>query len=97
MRVDVRIVPVARTADGKIAEAELHFSEAPLEGMKLVGFGVWEPTPGKGRNVTFPSRNYTLNNARRTFSLLRPIADVDAGRAVRELVLAAYAAWEATR
>ncbi len=27
---------------GKLADAELHFTEGPLSGLKLVGFGVWE-------------------------------------------------------
>ena len=41
---------------GKLADAELHFSEGPLEGLKLIGFGVWERRGGNGRNVTFPAR-----------------------------------------
>ena len=27
---------------GKLADAELHFSGGPLDGLKLVGFAVWE-------------------------------------------------------
>ena len=42
---------------GKLADAELHFSGGPLDGLKLVGFGVWERKQG-GRNVTFPARQY---------------------------------------
>lgn len=34
---------------GKLADAELHFSGGPLDGLKLVGFGVWERRDG-GRN-----------------------------------------------
>ena len=41
---------------GKLAEAELHFSSGPLEGLKLIGFAVWERKTGNGRNVTFPAR-----------------------------------------
>ena len=40
---------------GKVADAELHFSGGPLDGLKLVGFSVWE-RKGGGRNVTFPAR-----------------------------------------
>jgi hypothetical protein len=40
---------------GKLAEAELYFTEGVLEGLKLVGFGVWERRTGVGRNVTFPA------------------------------------------
>jgi hypothetical protein len=38
---------------GKLAEAEVHFSEGPLAGLKLIGFSVWERRGGAGRNVTF--------------------------------------------
>ena len=31
---------------GKLAEAELHFSDGPLEGLKLIGFSVWERRGG---------------------------------------------------
>ena len=41
---------------GKLAEAELHFSDGPLAGLKLIGFAVWERRGGSGRNVTFPAR-----------------------------------------
>jgi hypothetical protein len=97
MNVTVTIVPSADHAKGKLADAELHFHGGPLDGMKLVGFGVWELTPGKKRNVTFPARQYTVNGDRRTFSLLRPSLDPAKAQAMRDLVLAAYAAWEATQ
>lgn len=63
---------------GKLAETELHFTEGVLEGLRLVGFGVWERKGGAGQNVTFPARQYTVNGERRSFSLLRPIADATA-------------------
>jgi hypothetical protein len=96
----VKFVEGDTEGTGKIADAELHFfPPSSLEGMKLVGFAVWEPTKGKGRNVTFPSRPYRVGGGRRTFALLRPIVDKDpvAGNALRDFILAAYAAWEATR
>ncbi len=31
---------------GKLADAELHFTSGPLEGLKLIGFGVWERANG---------------------------------------------------
>ena len=40
---------------GKLADAEIHFTSGPLQGLKLVGFGIWERRTG-GRNVTFPAR-----------------------------------------
>jgi hypothetical protein len=51
---------------GKLADAELHFSGGPLDGLKLVGFAVWERKTG-GRNVTFPARQYSVNGERRSF------------------------------
>ena len=81
---------------GKLADAELHFTEGVLDGLKLVGFGVWERRSGTGRNVTFPARQYSVNGERRSFALLRPIADVTAQDRVREMVLAAYAEFEET-
>ena len=79
---------------GKLADAELHFSEGVLDGLKLIGFSVWERRSGGGRNVTFPARTYSVNGERRSFSLLRPIADATAQDRIRELVLEAYAEYE---
>src|SRR5207247_106662 len=45
-----------------------------LDGLKLIGFAVWERKNG-GRNVTFPARQYSVNGERRSFALLRPVAD----------------------
>ena len=79
---------------GKLADAELHFTAGPLEGLKLIGFGIWERRGGSGRNVTFPARQYAVNGERRSFALLRPIVDSAAQERIRELVLEAYAAYE---
>ena len=79
---------------GKLAEAELHFTGGPLDGLKLIGFGIWERRGGSGRNVTFPARQYSINGERRSFTLLRPIADAAAQERIRNLVLEAYAEYE---
>jgi hypothetical protein len=81
---------------GKLADAELHFTEGPLDGLKLIGFGIWERRSATGRNVTFPARQYAVNGERRSFALLRPIVDVAAQERIRELILEAYAEHEAT-
>ena len=81
---------------GKLADAELHFTEGVLDGLKLIGFAIWERRSGGGRNVTFPARTYSVNGERRSFSLLRPIADATAQDRIRELVLEAYAEYEGT-
>ena len=80
---------------GKLADAELHFEEGALEGLKLIGFSVWERRGGGGgRNVTFPARQYSVNGERRTFALLRPIVDTTAQNRIRELILEAFQAYE---
>jgi hypothetical protein len=94
--VVVRITPNDKNnPPGKLADAEVHFTEGALEGMKLIGFAVWERRTGGGRNVTFPARQYSVNGERRTFALLRP-ANGDATKqdAIRQLVLQAYADFE---
>jgi hypothetical protein len=94
--VVVRITPNDKnTPAGKLADAEVHFTEGVLEGLKLIGFGIWERRSGGARNVTFPARQYTVNGERRSFALLRP-ANGDATRqdGLRELVLQAYAEFE---
>jgi hypothetical protein len=81
---------------GKLADAELHFTAGPLEGLKLIGFGIWERRGGGGRNVTFPARSYAINGERRSFALLRPTTDTADQTRVRDLILEAYAALEAS-
>ena len=76
---------------GKLADAELHFSGGPLDGLKLVGFAIWERRgSGGGRNVTFPARQYSMNGERRSFSLLRPITDSGSQDKLRDMILEAY-------
>ena len=92
----IKIVPNEKgNPPGKLADAELHFDQGPLEGLKLVGFAVWERKSGTGRNVTFPARQYSVNGERRSFALLRPIADTTAQNKIRDLVLEAYTEYEA--
>jgi hypothetical protein len=75
---------------GRLADAELHFTGGPLEGLKLIGFGIWERRGGSGRNVTFPARQYSVNGEKRSFTLLRPLADPAASQRLRDLILEAY-------
>ena len=91
----VKIVPNEKgNPPGKLADAELHFTDGELEGLRLIGFAIWERRGGNGRNVTFPARQYAVNGERRSFALLRPITDTSAQERVRELVLQAYAEYE---
>ena len=92
----IKIVPNDKgNPPGKLADAEVHFIQGPLEGLKLVGFAVWERKTGNGRNVTFPARQYSVGGERRSFALMRPIADATAQNRIRDLILQAYGEYEA--
>ena len=67
-----------------------------FDGLKLLGFAVWERRSGGGRNVTFPARQHSVNGERHSFALLRPIADSAAQERVRDLELQAYVEYERT-
>jgi hypothetical protein len=91
-KLTVKITPNDKgNPPGKLADAELHFGDGPLAGLKLIGFSIWERRGGTGRNVTFPARQYSVNGERRSFALLRPVTDVAAQEGVREAILTAYA------
>ena len=92
----IKFTPTDRdNPPGKLADAELHFSESPLDGLKLIGFGIWARRNGGGRNVTFPARQYSVNGERRSFALLRPVVDACGQERLRDLILDAYATFEA--
>jgi len=91
----IKIVPNEKgNPPGKLADAELQFTDGPLEGLKLIGFGIWERKTGNGRNVTFPARSYVVNGDRRSFALLRPIVDSTAQAKLRDLILEAFQEYE---
>ncbi len=91
----IKITPTDKgNPPGKLADAELHFGDGPMEGLKLIGFSIWERRGGTGRNVTFPARSYAVNGERRSFSLLRPIVDTTAQNKLRELILEAFQEYE---
>jgi hypothetical protein len=94
--MQVKIMPNDKGSPvGKLADAELHFTDGPLAGLKLLGFAVWERRSGSGRNVTFPSRAYSVNGERRSYALLRPLTEVKAQDHIRDLILSEYAKFEA--
>jgi hypothetical protein len=95
--VVIKIIPNDKEHPlGKLADAELHFTQGPLAGLKSVGWAIWERRSGGGRNVTFPARQYSINGERRSFALIRPISDNSAQETVRLLILEAYAEFENT-
>src|SRR3989442_8064249 len=90
MALVVKITPTDKgNPPGKLADAELHFIDGELDGLKLIGFSIWERRGGGGRNVTIPARQYAVNRARRTFPLFRPIGDLSAQGRTRGLGLQA--------
>jgi hypothetical protein len=96
-KLTVKITPNDKgNPPAKLADAELHFNHGLLAGLKLIGFSVWERRADASRNVTFPARQYSVNGERRSFALVRPIADSAAQNAMRELILEAYAGNEAS-
>lgn len=80
--------------EGKLADAELHFDQGLLTGLKLVGFAVWERRGSDGRNVTFPARQYSVNGERRHYRLLRAVGDVAMTEPLKERILRAFAEHE---
>jgi hypothetical protein len=62
--------------------------------MKLIGFAVWETRDRGRRNVTFPARQYSLNGERRVWS---SCGRWRTPRRLRNVILAAYAEWEAAQ
>jgi hypothetical protein len=86
----INIIPRHRDPGGKLAEAELHFVDGPLVGMKLIGFTVWQHRDSGKRYVTFPARHLALDGHRTTSDLFLPITDAKARDAVRDLILGEY-------
>jgi hypothetical protein len=88
--MEIRFVPNDKgNPAGKLADAELHFAEGPLAGLKLIGFAIWERRNASGHNVTFPARSYSVNGSTRSFVLLRPQDQL------RDRILRAYAEYAA--
>ena len=96
--MSVTILPnTSGSPQGKLADAEVIFGAAsgPLQGLRLIGFAVWERRSG-GRNVTFPARQYSVNGERRSFALLRPAnGETSTQDAIRQCILDAYTRTEA--
>ncbi len=102
----IKVIPNEKgNTPGKLADVELHFGDndgiagpcecpEPLDGLKLIGFSVWEGRGGRSRTVTFPARQYSINGERRSFALLRPLADTAAQDRLRNLIVDAYNAFE---
>lgn len=91
MNIEVKILRNDRsTPVGKLADAEIHFVEGELAGLKLVGFSVWARRDGNGLSVTFPARQFFFHGDKRNFALLRATGNPNAENRARDLVLRAY-------
>ena len=50
---------------GKLADAELHFGDGPLAGLKLIGFAIWERrSGGRERRSATPALRQPLRISR---------------------------------
>ena len=88
--VAIKVLPADDAAPaGKLADVELHFTAGALEGLKLLGFTVWECRGDKGPSL--PSRHYVVNGERRSFTLLRPSGEAPAQDTLRDTLLAVFA------
>ena len=82
----VRILPSdSSTPVGKIADAEILFDDGVFNGLKLVGFSIWEPraAPAGGATSRSPPAPLSVNGERRSFALLRPVVDSTAQEPLR--------------
>jgi hypothetical protein len=68
MRIHFR--PIRQGPERLLSEAEIHFEEGPLAGMRLLGFRVWRDEDG-ALFVTFPSRVTVKGGARLYIDYLR--------------------------
>ena len=91
MNIEVKILRNEQSKPaGLLADAEIHFLEGELAGLKLVGFAIWERRDGTGRRVTFPGRPLIVHGDKRSFELLRATGNPSVLNRVRDLVLKAY-------
>ena len=68
----VHFIPRENGPERLVTEAEIHFEDGPLAGMRLVGFSIWRSTDGE-LYVTFPSRAFGAGTERKYFDYLRAV------------------------
>jgi hypothetical protein len=88
--VKVRFRPPKRGPGRLLSEAEVHFEEGPLAGMRLLGFGVWRSDEGVVY-VTFPARVTAERGVRRYLDYLRSADDSpDVARRLKAWIVNEY-------
>lgn len=91
MDIEIRIRPARQPVPaGKLADAELHFTDGQLAGLKLVGFAVWDQRDGSGLHVSLPARSFLAHGERRHFAMLRIGSDPTAKQRIRGAIAEAY-------
>ena len=70
--IQVHLTPRENGPERLVTEAEIHFEDGPLAGMRLVGFSIWRSTDGE-LYVTFPSRAFGAGTERKYFDYLRAV------------------------
>lgn len=93
MLTSIQFTPKDDGPDRLVCEAEIHFAEGLLAGLKLVGFSLWKSPEGE-IYVTFPSRAFGAGADRRYFDFLRSIEGVpQPSRSLKTAILEAYRAF----
>ena len=91
----VHFVPRENGPERLVTEAEIHFEDGPLAGMRLVGFCLWKSPEGEVY-VTFPSRAFGAGAERRYFDYLRGAnGSAEAVKKVKAWILDEYRKVEA--
>ena len=86
----VQFVERENSPERLVSEAEIHFDEGALAGMRLVGFSLWRSPEGE-LYVTFPSRAFGSGGERRFFDYLRSTdGTLDAVKRVKAWILDEY-------
>jgi hypothetical protein len=70
--VQVQFTPRQSGPERLFTEAEIHFEDGPLAGVRLVGSSLWRSTEGE-LYVTFPSRAFGAGTERKYFDYLRAV------------------------
>jgi hypothetical protein len=94
--MNVQIAPNDRgDPPGKLADAELHFTDGPLKGLKLTGFSIWKRHGDTAPDVVFPALQYLVNGEGDYTSLLvrGSIEAIDQVN-IRDLILQAFRDYE---
>ena len=95
MSIKIEFVHRDNGPERLLCEAEIHFLDGELEGLKFVGFSLWK-APAGDVYVTFPSRAFGVGGERRYFDYIRSIdGDHNQTKKLKVLILEAYKTWTA--